>query len=129
MSFSTFNSFHLMHTSGINIKPPTNVYVSAVTSTSITYSLLPPSLGITPQNYEANITMDGINYTIQSNITSPCIITGLTTDTSYNGFIYSIYNGKYSTNVEIKGYTMPINCNTTASIITGVSPSLFNINK
>ena len=125
MAFSTMNSIHVIRGSSIRINPPTNVYVNNADSASLTYKFTQPS-GAIPSYYEANITADGVSYTVNSNTISPLIITGLTADTSYNGFIYSVFNGKYSTKVAIKGYVMPTNCNITASAITNINfPSTY----
>lgn len=126
MSFSTFNSITRLNKSGGTLKPPINVYVNGASKETIKYKFTPPS-GLTPSSYEANITTDGISYTTISTTSSPLTVTGLAADTSYNGFIYSVLNGKYSTGVPIKGYTMPVGENTvvlSSSFVEAYCPKL-----
>jgi hypothetical protein len=120
MAFSTFNSMTTMNVI-IDIpgppSTPLNPYISAVSSNSISISFTKP-LGKTPSMYHANITSDGVNYSIFGNTISPIIATGLTSNIVYNGTLYASRKGFFSNTIAIgNAYVMPVGQNTIASTL------------
>ncbi len=120
MAFSALNSMTALTTIIIQSgppDPPTDAYISGSTSNSLSFSFT-PSTGRAPSMYYANISSDGINYTLYGNVSSPIIATGLSSNTIYSGTVYAYKNGYYSnTIVTGNGYVMPVGQNTFASSI------------